>query len=114
VQLAHVAVAVETGGWTSPHSFPLMIMQQLLGSWDRTMGAGPHMSASVRDASLWVVWVFMYYHAEALQLCKTVGERNLAHSLTTFNTTYKDTGLFGVTTVSEPTTVRATLRLLLK
>ena len=25
--LAHVAVAFETGGWTNPHAFPLMIMQ---------------------------------------------------------------------------------------
>lgn len=25
--LAHMAIAVETGGWTNPHAFPLMIMQ---------------------------------------------------------------------------------------
>ena len=28
--LAHVAVAFETGGWTNPNAFPLMIMQTLL------------------------------------------------------------------------------------
>lgn len=82
--LAHMAVAVETGGWTNPHAFPLMIMQTLLGNWDRTMGAGPNM-ASV--------------------LCRKVGELNLAHSLSTFNTTYKDTGLFGVYAVAEPTSL---------
>ena len=30
--LAHVAIAFETGGWTSPNAFPLMIMQTLLVS----------------------------------------------------------------------------------
>jgi mitochondrial-processing peptidase subunit beta len=79
--LAHVAVAFETGGWTSPNAFPLMIMQTLLGNWDRTLGAGPNMASP---------------------LCRKVGEGQLAHSLSTFNTTYKDTGLFGVYTVSEP------------
>lgn len=84
LSLAHAAVAVETGGWTNPHAFPLMIMQTILGSWDRTMAAGPNMASP---------------------LCRKVGEGQLAHSLTTFNTTYKDSGLFGVYTVSEPTKV---------
>ena len=82
--LAHVAVGFETGGWTNPHAFPLMIMQTLLGNWDRTMGAGPNASSA---------------------LCRKIGEGSYAHSLSTFNTTYKDTGLFGVYTVSEPTKV---------
>jgi processing peptidase subunit beta len=80
--LAHCAVAFETGGWTSPNAFPLMIMQTLLGNWDRTLSAGPNMASP---------------------LCRKLGEQGLAHSLSTFNTTYKDTGLFGVYTVSEPT-----------
>ena len=141
IPLAHVAIAFETGGWTNPHSFPLMIMQvgvgeggpvncaivsthrgtphphpvclpiapasippppcrdslmlmcvlppspptqTILGNWDRTMGAGPNMASP---------------------LCRKVGEGQLAHSLSTFNTTYKDTGLFGVYTVAEPTKV---------
>jgi processing peptidase subunit beta len=80
--LAHMAIAVETGGWTNPHAFPLMICQTLLGNWDRTSSAGPN---------------------AASPLCRKVGESSLAHSLSTFNTTYKDTGLFGVYTVAEPT-----------
>lgn len=80
--LAHVAMSFETGGWTHPNAFPLMIMQTLLGNWDRTMGAGPNMASP---------------------LCRKVGEGQLAHSLSTFNTTYKDTGLFGVYAVGEPT-----------
>lgn len=82
--LAHVAIAVETGGWTNPHAFPLMIMQTLLGSWDR---------AAVGGANL------------ASPLCRKVGEGALAHSVSTFNTTYKDTGLFGVYAVAEPTSL---------
>lgn len=80
--LAHVAVSFETGGWTSPNAFPLMIMQTLLGNWDRTLSAGPNMASP---------------------LCRKVGEQGLAHSLSTFNTTYKDSGLFGVYAVAEPT-----------
>jgi processing peptidase subunit beta len=84
LELAHFAIGFETGGWTNAHAFPLMVMQTLLGSWDRTMGAGPNMTSP---------------------LCRKAGELNIAHSLTTFNTTYKDTGLFGVYAVAEPTTI---------
>ena len=38
-----------------------------------------------------------------------MAESHLAHSVTTFNTTYMDTGLFGVYTVSEPTKVWDTM-----
>ena len=79
--LAHVALAVEGAEWTSPYAFPLMIMQTMLGSWDRTVGAGGNMSS---------------------RLCQNVGQKDLAHSLTSFNTCYKDTGLFGVYAVAEP------------
>lgn len=82
--LAHVAVAVETGGWTNAHAFPLMVAQTILGSWDRTMAGGSNMASP---------------------LCRKAAEGQLAHSLTTFNTTYKDTGLFGVYSVAEPTKV---------
>lgn len=81
---AHVAIAFETGGWTDAHAFPLMVMQQLLGSWDRTDGAGPNLAS---------------------RLCRTAAEEGTTHSLTTFNTTYKDSGLFGVYFIAEPTGV---------
>lgn len=82
--LSHAAVAVETGGWTNPHAFPLMVAQTILGSWDRTMSVGANIASP---------------------LCRKVAEGNLAHSVSSFNTTYKDTGLFGVYTVAEPTKV---------
>ena len=78
--LAHLAIAFETGGWTHPSAFPLMVMEMLLGAWDRTQGAGPNM-ASV--------------------LCRKVGELDLAHSVSTFNTKYSETGLFGVYAVAD-------------
>jgi processing peptidase subunit beta len=82
--LAHVAVGFEIGGWTNPHAFPLMVMQTILGSWDRTTAGGNNLASP---------------------LCRKASEGQLAHSLTTFNTTYADTGLFGVYSVSEPTKV---------
>lgn len=80
--LGHVAIAFETGGWLDAHAFPLMVMQQLLGQWDRSKAAGQYMSSS---------------------LCRKLAENNHVHSVTTFNTTYKDTGLFGVYFVAPPT-----------
>jgi processing peptidase subunit beta len=78
--LAHVAIAVESASWTSPHTFPLMVMQTLLGCWDRTSGSGANMAS---------------------RLCQTVAEQEAATSILTFNTSYKDTGLFGVYAVAE-------------
>jgi processing peptidase subunit beta len=79
--LAHIALSVESGSWLSEHAFPLMVMQQLLGTWDRTGGAGAN---------------------QASKLTQTVAELELAHSVSSFNTCYKDTGLFGVYSVCEP------------
>jgi len=82
---AHVAVAVESAGWTSPHAFPLMVMQTLLGSWDRLSSSGRNVNSELAQA------------AANGQLC---------HSFSTFNTCYKDTGLFGVYFVAEPNKVQ--------
>jgi processing peptidase subunit beta len=79
--LAHMAIAVESACWTSPHTFALMIMQTLLGCWDRTSGSGANMAS---------------------KLCQAVAEQEAAVSVLTFNTSYKDTGLFGVYAVAEP------------
>ncbi len=79
--LAHIALAFESASWTSEHTFPLMIMQTLLGCWDRTSGSGANMAS---------------------KLCQTVAENDAAISVLTFNTSYKDTGLFGVYAVAEP------------
>lgn len=82
--LAHVAIAVESAGWTSEHAFPLMVMQTMLGSWNRTSGLGNN-SASKMIASL--------------------SENEACHSVMSFNSCYKDTGLFGVYAVAEQETL---------
>ena len=79
--LCHVALAVESGAWRDQHAFPLMVMHHLLGTWDRTGGAGAN---------------------QASKLCQAVADLELAHSVSAFNTCYRETGLFGVYAVAEP------------
>jgi processing peptidase subunit beta len=78
--LAHIAIGFEGYSWTSEHAFPLLVMQTLLGSWDRTSSAGMNMSS---------------------KLGQVVAEQELAHSFMSFNTCYQDTGLFGVYAVAD-------------
>lgn len=73
--VGYMAVAFPTASWTSEYAFPLMLMQLLLGSYDRASGMGANYASN---------------------LCQDVAENELAYSLNTFNTHYKDTGLFGV------------------
>ncbi len=80
--LAHIALAFEGATWTSPDSIPLMLMQVLLGSWNRTSSYGSNMAS---------------------KLCQVIAEQEAAHSVMSFNTCYKDTGLFGVYGTCVPT-----------
>merc|ERR1711939_810080 len=80
----HFALAFETVGWTHPDSITFMVMQSLLGSWDRTSGAGKNISSS---------------------LCKELAREEVAHSVMAFNTTYSNSGLFGVYGVAAHTDV---------
>mmetsp|Transcript_26051 Transcript_26051/g.61183 ORF Transcript_26051/g.61183 Transcript_26051/m.61183 type:complete len:504 (-) Transcript_26051:230-1741(-) len=73
--VGYIAVAFPTDSWTSEYAFPLMLMQLLLGSYDRASGMGANYASN---------------------LCQDVAENELCYSLNTFNTHYKDTGLFGV------------------
>ena len=57
-----------------------MILQQLMGSYDRITGGGKNLTS---------------------QLCYDVAANELANSISTFNTCYKDTGLFGLYAVAE-------------
>lgn len=65
---AHLAIAFEGPGATSEHTFPMMVMQTILGSWDRTSPVG------INSGS---------------RLCHMVAEAKLAHSVTTFFNSYK-------------------------
>lgn len=73
--MAHIALGYEGVSWTSEFAFPLMLMQTMLGSYDRSQGLGKNVSS---------------------KLCQEIGQNDLAHSISTFNTCYKDTGLFGM------------------
>jgi len=85
---AHIALAFQGASWTSEYSFPLMIMQTLLGSYDRASPAGRNIGS---------------------KLAADVSEENLMHSFTSFNTCYKDTGLFGVYLVCDDNKAEAAL-----
>jgi processing peptidase subunit beta len=72
---AHVSIAFQGASWSSDLCLPLMVAQNILGSWSRTSGAGGNVAS---------------------RLGQMVVQDNLAHSFSAFNTCYKDTGLFGV------------------
>jgi len=72
---AHVALAFQGASWTSEYSFPLMVIQTILGAWNRESSAGRNIAS---------------------KLAREIAENDLAHSYVTFNTCYKDTGLFGI------------------
>mmetsp|Transcript_550 Transcript_550/g.811 ORF Transcript_550/g.811 Transcript_550/m.811 type:complete len:463 (+) Transcript_550:32-1420(+) len=72
---AHIALAFQGASWTSEYAFPLMLMQTILGQWNRASAAGKNVSS---------------------KMGQDIAENELAYSYSTFNTNYKDTGLFGV------------------
>merc|ERR1719183_3155419 len=76
----HFAFAFEGLCWTDPDVYTLMLMQTLLGSYERKSGVGGH---------------------SASRLCRETAGLDLAESILPFNTCYKDSGLFGVYVVSE-------------
>jgi processing peptidase subunit beta len=77
--MAHISLAYEGSSWTSEYAYPLMILQNLLGSYNRAMAGKADMS----------------------KLCHDVAAHELANSISTFNTCYNDTGLFGLYSVVE-------------
>ncbi|KAL7753790.1 Mitochondrial-processing peptidase subunit beta [Sorochytrium milnesiophthora] len=72
---AHIALAVEGCGWNSPDHWPLLVASSMIGTWDRTYGNATHSSSP---------------------LSQIVSSNNLANSFMAFNTTYSDTGLWGI------------------
>eukprot|EP00584_Thalassiosira_punctigera_P017428 CAMPEP_0172549148 /NCGR_PEP_ID=MMETSP1067-20121228/18294_1 /TAXON_ID=265564 ORGANISM="Thalassiosira punctigera, Strain Tpunct2005C2" /NCGR_SAMPLE_ID=MMETSP1067 /ASSEMBLY_ACC=CAM_ASM_000444 /LENGTH=490 /DNA_ID=CAMNT_0013336483 /DNA_START=59 /DNA_END=1528 /DNA_ORIENTATION=- len=76
--MAHMALAYEGSSWTSEYAYPLMLLQTLIGSYDRAAGK-----------------------TVTSKLCYDVAYGELANSISTFNTCYKDTGLFGLYAIAE-------------
>ncbi|GAA0162268.1 metalloprotease [Lithospermum erythrorhizon] len=81
IPLAQFAIAFEGASWTDPDSIALMVMQSMLGSWNKSAGGGKHMGS---------------------ELVQRVSINEVAESMMAFNTNYKDTGLFGVYAVAQP------------
>ncbi|XP_059644872.1 probable mitochondrial-processing peptidase subunit beta, mitochondrial [Cornus florida] len=79
--LAQFAVAFSGASWTDPDSIALMVMQTMLGSWNKNAGGGKHMGS---------------------ELAQRVAINEIAESMMAFNTNYKDTGLFGVYAIAKP------------
>lgn len=82
VDMAHVAYAFPTFGWKDPDNYPLMVMQTMLGAWEKY---------SALDGT---------HHPSPL--CAEIARDNLAEKVMAFNTSYSDTGLFGVYTIGYP------------
>ncbi|SNX87883.1 probable MAS1 - mitochondrial processing peptidase beta chain precursor [Melanopsichium pennsylvanicum] len=74
------ALAVEGVSWKSPDYFPMLVLQSIMGNWDRSLGSSPLLSS---------------------RLSHVVSSNNLANSFMHFSTSYSDTGLWGVYMVSE-------------
>ena len=77
----HLAIAVEGVSWSSPDHLPMMVIQNIIGNWDRAMGAGKNVSS---------------------RLGEVIATESLASKMTTFNTCYNSTGLFGAYLVTDP------------
>ncbi|KAJ6607932.1 Metalloenzyme, LuxS/M16 peptidase-like protein [Mycena sp. CBHHK59/15] len=77
---AHIAIAVEGVGWSSPDYFPMMVLQSIFGNWDRSLGSASLLSS---------------------RLSHIISSNSLANSFMSFSTSYSDTGLWGIYMVSE-------------
>lgn len=80
MSLIYGALAIEAAGWTNPDNIVLMIANTLIGSWDRSLGGGFNSFSYLSQVSL---------------------ENNLCNSFQSFNTCYKDTGLWGIYFIGE-------------
>jgi len=89
LHMSHFALAFPTCGWLDPDYFTLMVIQLMLGSWNKDLPG----AALAR-------------HSTSPLVANTVRE-GLATNLMTFNTLYSDTGLFGIYAVTYPTTTNA-------
>lgn len=81
---AHVAYGFATAGWNDPDQYPLLLIQTMLGNWDKDVSS-PHSK-----------------HSRSGLISKAAD--GLASKVMAFNTQYSDTGLFGVYFVAHPTT----------
>jgi len=100
---AHVALAFDGAHWTSPYSLPLMVLQTMLGQWDRLNPASGGLDSPYALARAMAALTSGGSNGSAQS--SGIPDDSLAggcHSYMTFNTCYKDAGLFGVYLVASP------------
>jgi len=78
---AHIALGFPVAGWNDPDTYPLMMIQCMLGNWDAKLQGGQYSLS---------------------RMVSTIAGESLAKSVQVFNTQYSDTGLFGIYAVARP------------
>jgi processing peptidase subunit beta len=73
------AIAFKGSSWSDPDYMTFLLIQNMIGSWDRSMGGGNSLNS---------------------RLSEVVSNEGLAHSYSAFNTSYHSTGLCGVSFVA--------------
>lgn len=100
--LAHVAIAVEGCGWTNQDNVPLMVANTLIGAWDRSQGGGVNNASNLARASAESGNYLICFSFVFFKNVKFKSFLELCHSYQSFNTCYKDTGLWGIYFVCDP------------
>ncbi len=80
VPQTHIAISVEGIAWSSPEYFTSLVVQAMIGTWDRSMGTG------------------LNHPSKLVQVAAYGGQNGtpLANSYMSFSTSYSDTGLWGI------------------
>jgi processing peptidase subunit beta len=73
------AIAFKGSSWSDPDYLTFLLIQNLIGSWDKSMGGGNSLNS---------------------RLSEVTSNEGLAESYSAFNTSYNSTGLFGVSFVA--------------
>jgi len=76
---AHVAFGFEGVGWSHPDYFTFLVIQAIIGNWDRNVGGSANLIS---------------------HMAEILSERDLASSFMSFTTPYHTTGLFGIYAVT--------------
>ncbi|KAF0916704.1 hypothetical protein E2562_011555 [Oryza meyeriana var. granulata] len=91
--LTHFAIAFKGSSWADPSSIPLMVIQSILGTWNRNVGVG---------------------NCSGSALARGISNGNLAESMIAFNTNYRDIGLFGICATAQPDSLYDLSRLIMQ
>ncbi|GMM36409.1 mitochondrial processing peptidase [Saccharomycopsis crataegensis] len=80
VPQTHIAISVEGVSWSSPEYFTSLVVQAMIGTWDRSMGNGLNNPSKLVNTVAYA----------------GVNNTPIANSFMSFSTSYSDTGLWGI------------------